>query len=164
MQMLSPSPLHPEDILSPKCSTQSLFPLSLFPQGLILCPLLEPSRTLLVDLWSLTKRLWKLDIHLAFAAGMVMQFPPAPLLLTNLRAHFLGDTAISWLDLKWQQGSHPSPSPPSFTSMDSYLVSLMSLEGVTSYTDIEGVTSYNNIVTAKVKLSQDYCGSSFCSL
>lgn len=159
MQMLSPSPLHPGDILSPKCSTQSLFPLSPFPQGLILCPLLEPS-PLLGDLWSLTKRLWKLDIHLAFAAGVVMQFP---LLLTNLRAHFLGDTAISWLDLKWQQGSHPSPSPPSFTSMDSYLVSLMSLEGATSYTDIEGVTSYNNIVTAKVKLSQDYCGSSFCS-
>lgn len=59
-------------------------------------------------------------------AGMKLQFP------LLLGAHFLPDTAISWLDLKWQRESRSIPKHPGFSSWDLSLGSGTSPEGSVS--------------------------------
>lgn len=108
IQLLSPSPFHLGDrsfshllllVSSP------LIPLSQPPSGFILCPSWSQAMVsqVLFGAWLWGSR--GQDTLLSSPAEMELQFPPAPLLLIRPRAHFLHDTAINWLHLKWQQGS-----------------------------------------------------------
>lgn len=108
IQMLSPSPFHLGD-----CSfshmllsvPSPLVPLSQQPPGFTLCPSWSQAivSQVLLGAWLWVPR--GQDTFLASPAEMGLQFPAVPLLSIRLRAHFLRDTAISWLHLKWQQGS-----------------------------------------------------------
>lgn len=89
-------------------------------------------------LWSLTLSFLVFRHPPGFPTGMKLQLP---LLLGPLRAHFLPDTAISWLDLKWQRGSWSIPKHPGFSSWDFSLVSRMSPEGVVSCVLIQGCSA-----------------------